>query len=79
MKSREIYKHNILPILESLVSTDLPETGTLLAAKSYGGLTNICQDAKCIFTELQIIFRDISPYDADRTSFVQAAFRNEII
>ena len=51
-------------VINALVSSLEPERCTLLAAKSRGKLTNLTKDGKCLFVELEQVFRNLFPPSA---------------
>lgn len=69
-------------LLSALTTNEQPEEGTLLAAKSRGGLTNLTKEAKCMFLEIELVFRETFPSFADsvdRSKFQMACFGNDVI
>jgi hypothetical protein len=56
-------------ILRTFISASEPEETSLLAAKSRGKLTNITNDAKKMFIELEQVFRDIFPTFTENMSY----------
>ena len=71
-------------ILTSFITDSSPEPDTLLAAKSHGKLTNITNEAKCMFTELEQVFRGTVVPSAvnssiNEISYVKACQCNKVI
>lgn len=61
-------------ILTSFITDSEPEHSTLLAAKSHGKLTNITSEAKCMFTEMEQVFREIVAPSARNPSVNEASY-----
>lgn len=48
-------------VIDTIISSDDPDSHTLLAVKSRGGLLNLTTDGKALFAELEHIFRELFP------------------
>ena len=71
-------------ILTSHITDSEPENDTLFAAKSHKNLTDITSEAKCMFIELEQVFREtvipstVSP-SANEASYCKACQCNKVI
>ena len=69
-------------LLKKLVSEDPPDPNTLLDAKSYGGLTNISADAKILFLQLELLFRQsnyIIHFQASVKDYLKSVFEDDVV
>ena len=69
-------------IYHKLISEEAPKQGTLLHAKSRGKLTNLTADSKCLFVEMEQLFRDTFPTTAatiNAADFQVACYKNQVI
>ena len=65
-----------------VISEEAPKQGTLLHAKSGGKLTNLTADSKCLFVEMEQLFRDTFPTTAaaiNAGDFEVAYYKNQVI
>lgn len=71
-------------ILTSFVADSQAEPNTLLAAKSHGKLTNISSEARCMFVELEQVFKEtvrpsiVNP-SGNKACFLKACESNKVI